>query len=144
MDEILGDKAYLSNSNLTAIEAVGAAPYIPFKLNSTSTGNTGGKGSEAWRKMWLTYQLKRDEFLAHYHQRSKVECTFSAMKRKFGASVRSKKFTAPVNEVLAKALCYKLTVIGRSMRTLGVDPGFGIAAQEVAALPTNVLGFGFS
>ena len=30
------------------------------------------------------------EFLAHYHARSNVESTFGAMKRKFGASVRSK------------------------------------------------------
>ena len=127
MNEVSGDKAYLSNANLTAIEAAGAVPYVPFRSDSTPTGGRSGRASEAWRKMWLTYQLHRDEFLASYHKRSNVEATFSAMKRKFGASVRSKKFIAQVNEVLAKALCYNLSVVGKSMLTLGVDSGFGPA-----------------
>jgi hypothetical protein len=50
--------------------------------------------------MWLTYSLRRDEFLSHYHKRSNSEAAFSAIKRKFGAAVRSKTFTAQVNEVL--------------------------------------------
>lgn len=116
--EVSGDKAYLSHANLAAIERVGAVPYISFKKNSKSDG------SEAWRKMWLTYSLHRDEFLSHYHKRSNSETTFSAIKRKFGAAVRSKHFTAQVNEVLLKVLCYNLTVLTHSMRELGVDPGF--------------------
>jgi hypothetical protein len=37
-----------------------------------------------------TFEARNDEFLAHYHQRSNVESTFSMVKRKFGASVRAK------------------------------------------------------
>ena len=32
--EVSGDKAYLSVANLEAIDAVGAVPFIPFKINS--------------------------------------------------------------------------------------------------------------
>ena len=42
--------------------------------------------------------------MAHYHQRSNVESTFSMVKRKFGASVRAKTPAAQLNEVLLKAL----------------------------------------
>jgi hypothetical protein len=38
--ELSADKAYLSNDNLTAIEAAGGVPYIPFKSNSRGTGRT--------------------------------------------------------------------------------------------------------
>jgi transposase len=34
--------------------------------------------------------IEADEFMQHYHKRSNVESAFSAIKRKFGDSVRSK------------------------------------------------------
>ena len=37
--EMSGDKAYLSNENLNAVEAIGAASFIPFKANSLSSGS---------------------------------------------------------------------------------------------------------
>ena len=49
MAEVSADKAYLGHSNLAAIEAVGAVPYIPFKSNSRD------KGSAAWRRMWAVF-----------------------------------------------------------------------------------------
>ena len=50
--------------------------------------------------MWAFYQFKREEFLPHYHKRSNVETTFSMIKAKFGGSIRSKKRTAQINEIL--------------------------------------------
>lgn len=119
--EISADKAYLSNANVTAIEAVGAAPFIPFKVNSRS------EGSPAWKRMWAMFVLKQGEFLAAYHKRSNVESVFSAIKRTLGGSVRSKKFTAQVNEVLAKILCHNLIVLVHAMHELGIDGDFGPA-----------------
>jgi transposase len=80
--EVSADKAYLTHANLAAVEAVGAAPFVPFKSNST------GSGSAAWRRMWGLFMYKQPEFLAHYHRRSNVESTFSMMKaevRRIGA-----------------------------------------------------------
>jgi hypothetical protein len=50
--EVCADKAYLGNENLTAIEAVGAVPYVPLKSNSSPTG-----GSEAWRRLYHVFSL---------------------------------------------------------------------------------------
>lgn len=119
MAEVSGDKAYLSNENLLAIEGVGAAAYIPFKSNSTPTGNT-----EAWQRLFHYFSLQKTEFLSHYHQRSNVETTFSAIKRKFGAAVRSKLTPAQYNEVLLKCLCHNLSVLVHSIHELGIEPKF--------------------
>jgi hypothetical protein len=123
--EVNGDKAYLSHANVKAITDVGAVPYISFKKNSKSDG------SEAWRKMWLTYSLHRDEFLAHYHKRSNSETTFSAIKRKFGPAVESKVFNGQVNEVLLKVLCFNLSVVTHSIYELGIAPRFGLPELAV-------------
>ena len=124
MRELSADKAYLSHVNLAAVEAVGAAPYVPFKINSK------GEGSAAWRRMWGLFTYKQPEFLAHYHRRSNVESTFSAVKRKFGGAVRSKCFTAQTNEVLCKALCHNLATLVHAMHELGVEPSFRAEAAQ--------------
>jgi transposase len=118
MRDVSADKAYLSNANLAAVERVGAVPYIPFKSNS------GSAGSDAWNRMYHLYSLNQDAFLAHYHKRSNVESTFSAMKRKFGAGVRSKLTVAQFNEVLLKCLCFNLSMLVHSIRELGIEPKF--------------------
>lgn len=118
MAEVSADRAYLSNENLTAIEAAGARPFVPFKLNSQQDG------SPAWRKMHALFILRQEEFLAAYSKRSIVESTFSAMKRKFGQAVKSKTFTAQVNEILCKVLCYNLACLVHAMSELGVEPSF--------------------
>jgi hypothetical protein len=116
--EVSADKAYLSKRNLEVIVNVGAVPYIPFKSNNT------GEGPELWRRMFHFYQFKRSEFLASYHKRSNVESTFSMIKRKFGASVRSKTPVAQVNEVLCKVICHNLCVLVQSIYELGIEPTF--------------------
>jgi transposase len=118
MAEVSADKAYLAHDNLAAIEKTGAAPFIPFKINSQEDG------SPAWRKMRAIFLFKQDEFLAAHGKRSNVEATFSAVKRKFGQSVRSKTFTAQVNEILCKVLCYNLSILVHAMHKLGIEPSF--------------------
>jgi transposase len=119
MDEVSADKAYLSSDHLALVADHGGMMYVPFRSNCK------GAGSEHWRKLWHLYNFKKHEFLRHYHLRSNVESTFSAVKRLFGASVRSKLLTAQLNEVLAKLLCYNLTVLVHSFHDLGIEPAFG-------------------
>lgn len=127
VQEVSADKAYLSNDNLAAIEASGAAAYIPFKSNSSPTGDT-----EAWARLYHYFAFNKTDFAKHYHQRSNVETTFSAIKRKFGGSIRSKCIDAQYNEVLLKCLCYNLSMLVHSIHELGIEPKFWMPVKEAA------------
>lgn len=116
--EVSADMAYLSYKNLDVIAEVGARPFIPFKKDSTDGG------SEQWRKLWHLFWYKRQDFEKHYHQRSNVESAFSMIKRKFDGALRSKTYTAQVNEVLCKVLCHNLAVLVHEMHELGIEPAF--------------------
>ncbi len=118
MDEVSADKGYISSKNLEAIAALGATPYIPFKVNTT------GEGPELWRRMYHYYQFNRETFLQHYHKRSNVETTFSMIKGRFGDALRSKTDTAQVNEALCKVLCHNICVLVGSIYELGIEPTF--------------------
>jgi transposase len=126
--EVAADKAYLSRENLELGDDLGGEAYIPFKSNSTD-GGAGG----IWEKMFLKFLLFRDNFLQHYHQRSNVESTFSAIKRKFGDSVRSKGDVAMANEVLCKILAHNLCCCIADWYALGIEPVFD------GKTPLNVL-----
>lgn len=128
MREVSGDKAYLSHENLATVERVGAVPFVPFKVNSGSTG------SAAWERMYHFYALNRDEFLRRYHKRSNVESTFSMVKRNFGESLRSKLFAAQVNETLLRCLCHNLSVLVHAIHELNVDPKFWMPQTAAESL----------
>ncbi len=128
VNEFSADKAYASNENFQAVENAGGTAYIAFKSNTT--GSVGG----LFEKMFHYFQFQRDKFLKHYHQRSNVESTFSAVKRKFGDSVMSRTDAAMANEVLCKFLCHNLTCLIQEQETLGIVPVFW---QDEAAESTD-------
>lgn len=118
MKEVSADKAYLGRENCDAIVEAGATPFIPFKSNSTGKA----RGSLAWKKMYHYFMLNNDEFMAHYHKRSNVETTVHMIKSKFGDKVRSKSWTAQVNEVLCKVICHNIVCVIHEMNELGYNP----------------------
>ena len=116
---------YLDKDNLAAIAALGAVAFVPFTITHQRRKEKNMENrSEHWRRMWSYFDLNKAEFLQHYHQRSNVESTFGAIKAKFGGSVRSKKFVAQQNEVLAKVLLFNLTCIIQAIEELGVEAEF--------------------
>jgi transposase len=128
MKEVSADKGYSGRDSHDAIAAVGATPYIAFKANTT--GGVGG----LFQKMFHYFQFNKEEFLAHYHQRSNVESTVMMVKTKFGDAVRSKTDIAAKNEVLCKILCHNICCLISAMYELGIDPTFGSVAQRNASL----------
>ena len=118
ISEVSADKAYASLENFEAVAEMGAEAFIAFKSNTT--GAVGG----AFAKAFHFFQYKQDEYMKRYHLRSNVESTFSAIKRKFGDSVRSKCDFAMVNEVLAKILCHNICCLIQEQCELGIEPEF--------------------
>ncbi len=126
VSEVSADKGYLSYDNARYIADAGAAPFIAFKINSSSgdARKEGRAKTKAWSEMYHFFMYKREEFLQHYHRRSNVETTFSMIKRKFGDSLRSKTDVAMVNEALCKILCHNLVVLIHEIHELGIEPEF--------------------
>lgn len=117
--DICADKAYLSELNLQIISDIGANAFIPFKSNSKASR------PGVWNTAYHFFNLHREEFLQRYHRRSNVESTFSAIKRKFGDSVKAKNGRAMINETMAKFVCHNLSCLIHAMNEFGIDPTFG-------------------
>jgi transposase len=119
VNQVSGDKAYASLENFQAVADCGGTGYLAFKSNAT--GGIGG----VYERMYHLFCLNKDEYLAHYHRRSNIESLFSAVKRLFGDSVRSKSEVAMKNEALGKLLAYNVTLLVHAIYELGLNPRFG-------------------
>ncbi|MBS3148157.1 transposase [Candidatus Woesearchaeota archaeon] len=133
MKEVSADKAYLGKENLQTINDVGASPYIPFKSNSQPNGN-----GMLWKKLYHYFMLKNEEFMQHYHKRSNAETTVHMIKSKFGDRVRSKNWTAQVNEVLCKVICHNIVVVIHEMNELGISPSFALIQESTANITQEI------
>ena len=111
------DKGYLSRANYNYGSELGISVFIPFKSGSIAIA----KGSPTWKKMCHLFYLKRDEFDEEYHIRSNVESVFSAIKMKFGETIKSKNPIAQTNEAYCKIIAYNITVVIHEMFEHGLE-----------------------
>jgi transposase len=128
IEEFSADKAYLSRKNLNLVNNLGATPYIPFKTHITEKSTH--KHGMFWKKMLHYFLYNQEEFMEHYHKRSNVETTFFMIKKKFGENLKSKNWTAQVNELLCKVICHNICVLIHEMFTLNIDINIGGGIQH--------------
>jgi len=119
INEVSADGIYSSRKNLQIVDSLGGTAYIPFKKNAT-----GRSGGALWKKTFHYFQLHKEEFLEHYHKRSNAESTFSAIKKKFGETIKSRNRPAQVNELLCKIIAYNITVLIHEMIQLNGTSDF--------------------
>jgi hypothetical protein len=81
-----------------------------------------GEGRRGGAKRFILTVKNQIRFAMTFCPR--VESTFSAIKRKFGDSVRSKTEVAMVNEVLCKILCHNICCLIQEQCELGIEPIF--------------------
>jgi transposase len=134
--QVSGDKSYPTTENFQAVEDAGGTAYLSFRSNTT--GGVGG----LYERMYHLFCLNKEDYLRKYHRRSNIESVFSAVKRVYGDSVRSKTPTAMKNEVLAKLVCHNISQLIHLMYELGIDPNFGGASADdgPAVLPFRMPG----
>ena len=115
----VSNKLPVSHKNLSAVEAMGGLPFVPFKSNTLEPTKAG-----TWAKMYHLFAYEREAFMEHYHKRSNIETAFSMIKGKFGSALRSKSDTGQINEALCKVLAHNICVLIHAIHALNIHPIF--------------------
>lgn len=123
--EVCADLGYSGRENVAAAWDAGVLPLIPFKKNASGRS----KGHKSWRRMYHYFQMNKEDFYERYHQRSNVESTFSALKRKFNGKLMLKSEVGKVNEALCKVLCHNLCVLIAETHKMGLKIDFPACTQ---------------
>ena len=98
--DLCADSAYLSRRNCNLITRKGRTPIIKPKRNTTIRKH----GSQPWRDMITLWLEDQTTFLKRYHQRSKAESVYSALKRCYGNHLASRRRTAQRRELHLRTL----------------------------------------
>jgi hypothetical protein len=96
--DLCADPAYLATK--------GRTPIIKPKRNTTIRKH----GSQAWRDMITLWLKDQTTFLRRYHQRSKAESVYSALKRCYRNHLSSRKRTAQRRELHLRTLSYNIGI----------------------------------
>lgn len=110
--QVFADKAYLSRNNFAVAASLNVDAVIPFKSNSRGKSH----GVPVWHRKFLEWQpdpgcLEQNG----YFLRENVESDFSAIKRMFGETIRSRNPTAMRNELLCKVFVYAVALLIHAM-----------------------------
>lgn len=117
---VLGDKAYLSRANFELAQNLGFLMFVPPKKN---TIRRAGR-AVSWREMIVFCEAHPESFDRIYHQRSNVETTFMAMKKRLGETISNKSERGQINELYCKAIAYNISLLANAYFTLGLECPF--------------------
>jgi len=104
---VYADKGYLSRANFQLCANKKGCAFIPFKKNSTGAS----RGSPAWKFAFSLMEKFKMIYEGIYHQRSKVECVFSVIKRKFGDKVSCRSALMRRREIALRLIAYNLKIL---------------------------------
>lgn len=102
---VIVDKGYSNKTNAIFVSKKEGAFFCPFKKNANP------KGVGIWpnlQKMWNTF---RSICYGIYHQRSKVEAVFSALKKRYGDRLYSHKWFMRRREMAMRFIAYNVRII---------------------------------
>lgn len=104
---VSADKGYLSRDNFQLVADRGGQAFIPFKKGNTSKA----KSSPAWKAAFSFWRTLNGIYMGIYHQRSRVECVFSALKKRYGDRLYCRKASMRRKEMALRFLAYNLRLL---------------------------------
>lgn len=127
ISEVSADKAYSARSNLDLVSKLGAYPYIPFRRRASKKS----RGSLVWKRMLTLFLEEGKKFYKHYHLRSNIESTFSAIKGRFGSRLYTRNIVSQRNELYLKCICYNLVVLVKGLFELDLRVDLNKCASQL-------------
>jgi transposase len=105
LSALYADAGYLSVANCMAVAMAGGTPYIRPKR----TNRRPERASNPFQRMLHDYLDNPEAWLKQYHVRSRVESTFSAIKRRLGEGLASVTKAMLRIEATLRILAWNLT-----------------------------------
>ena len=104
---VFADKGYLSKKNFQFVVDKKGALFCPFKKGCTANPD----GYPAWKFAFNLYKKCNWIYMNIYHQRSKIEAVFSALKKRYGDKLYCKKANMRRKEMALRFVAYNLRIM---------------------------------
>lgn len=101
---VIADKGYSSRKNHQLTADKKGALFVPFKENATGKS----KSFPAWKIAFWIWKKFRSFYDSIYHQRSKIESVFSALKKRYGDQLYCKTKSIRRKEMALRFIAYNI------------------------------------
>ena len=102
---IIVDKGYSNETNAKYVANKRGAFFSPFKKNADPSG------LNIWAYLWKLWKVFPSLCKAIYNHRNKVEAVFSALKKRYGDQLYSKKWYTRRREMAMRFIAYNVRII---------------------------------
>lgn len=113
--ELLGivsaDKGYLSRANFQFVADRGGRAFIPFKKGKKKGSTPKPKSCPAWKAAFYFWKTLNGIYMSIYHQRSRIECVFSALKKRYGDKLYCRSASMRRKEMALRFIAYNLRLL---------------------------------
>lgn len=119
----VGDGAYLSRENCTAVSKKGGKAIFHITEKEGKRLRTNSRGSDEWKRMVEFFKDNPEAYEALYHVRSLIESVNSSIKKRWGSFLRSRKKWMQKKELALKVLSYnvKQVLYNKKAEKLGIS-----------------------
>lgn len=119
----VGDGAYLSRENCTAVSKKGGKAIFHITEKEGKRLRTNSRGSDEWKRMVEFFKDNPEAYDALYHIRSLIESVNSSIKKRWGSFLKSRKKWMQKKELALKVLSYnvKQVLYNKKADELGID-----------------------
>jgi len=104
---VLADKGYLSRRNYQFVADRNGSAFIPFEDRNVAKP----KSNPAWKFALNLWKVLPTLFMGICHQRSRIECVFSILKKKWGDNLYSRKTYLRRREMVMRLLAYNIKIV---------------------------------
>ena len=102
---LIADKGYSGKKNAEYVAKKKGDFFSPFK------SNVDGKGLSYWTNLFKLWKIFPSLCEGIYHQRSKIEAVFSALKNRYGDQLYSKRWFMRRREMAMRFIAYNVRII---------------------------------
>ncbi len=122
LGNVIADKGYLSRVNFQFVyDRKGQAyipvydrkgqAYIPFKKGKKKGSVDSPKSHPAWKFTFHFWKALNGIYMGIYHQRSKIEAVFSAIKKRYGDKLNCKNARMRRKEMSLRLIAYNIRIL---------------------------------
>jgi hypothetical protein len=111
LGNVMADKGYLSRPNFQFVWNRRGQAFIPFKKGKKKKSNGKPKGFPAWKFAFDFWKVLNGLYMSIYHQRSRIEAVFSALKKRYGDKLNCKSAKMRRREMSLRLISYNIRIL---------------------------------
>lgn len=111
LGNVMADKGYLSRKNFQFVFDRRGQAFIPFKKGKKKGSTDSPKSHPAWKFAFHFWKTLNGIYMSIYHQRSRIEAVFSAIKKRYGDKLNCKNARMRRKEMSLRLIAYNIRIL---------------------------------